>query len=71
MGIEEYMTVEDAAKSLGVTISAVKNAISDGRLASQKVLGRRVVTAVDVEEYRARTQPGGEKPKGRPPGPKS
>lgn len=51
---------------LCVTEGAIRAAMLEGRLAFSYVLGRKVMTRADVEAYRARTQPDGTKPRGRP-----
>jgi len=61
-----WISVKKAAERLGVHPQAIRNAIADGRLVSAKVFDRDVVSEADLEEYRARTQPDGVKPRGRP-----
>lgn len=62
----EFVTVQEAAAELGVSDSAVRQAILDGRLLCTVQYGRKTINRTDLEAYRARTQPDGLKPKGRP-----
>ncbi len=66
MDIEQLVTIKEASQELGVTITAIHNALNEGRLPFTVVFGRRVIHRDDLEAYRARTQPDGIKPKGRP-----
>lgn len=61
-----YVSVPEAAQSLGVSEQAIRNAISDGRLPCVHLFARYMLAPADVEAYRERTRPGGEKPRGRP-----
>jgi excisionase family DNA binding protein len=63
---EQYLTVQEAAESLTVTESAVRQAILDGRLLATEKYGRKVIHRTEVEAYRQRTQPGGAAKAGRP-----
>lgn len=64
---KNYLTVADAAASLGIHPSTLRNAIREGRLPAINFLGRLAIDPDDLEEYRQRTRPnGGEKPRGRP-----
>ncbi len=61
-----HLTVQEAAQTLGVTDVTVRAAILDGRLPATMIYGRKVIACGDVECYRQRTQPSGEKRIGRP-----
>lgn len=63
---EKMLTVPECAERLGVTQNAIRNAIHGNRLPSTSVYGRRIVKLADLEAYRQRSQPGGEKRVGRP-----
>ena len=63
---KEMLTVPEVALALGVSQSAVRNAIYEKRLPSERKYGRPLVSRADFEVYKQRTRPGGEKPKGRP-----
>lgn len=65
-GVEELLTVREAAGALGVSESAVRNATLEGRLGFVVKYGRKLIARADVDEYRRRTQPEGKKPTGRP-----
>lgn len=62
-----YLTVNEAAESLGIHQATLRNAIREGRLPSNRIYGKIVVARADMEAYRERTRPTGEKPRGRPP----
>lgn len=66
MDTENYLTVQQAAVSLNVSEGAIRKAISLERLPHVVVFGRKLITRDDLEAYRKRTQPDGDKPKGRP-----
>ena len=53
---------------MGVTETAIRNAILQGRLPSERIYGRKVVATKEIEAYRLRTQPEGVKATGRPKG---
>ena len=63
----ELLTVQDAAKSLGVTDITIRAALTGGRLPFVEKYGRKLIKRSDVEKYRARTQPEGKPRVGRPP----
>lgn len=63
---DTFLTVQEAAASLGVTDGAIRLALSQGRLPSVKKYGRTLVARSDLDAYRRRTQPGGVKRVGRP-----
>ena len=62
----EFLTVSEVSDFLGVGLVAVRSAIRDRRLPSQRIFGRIVVTRVDAQAYKNRTQPDGVKRVGRP-----
>ena len=66
MQIETLLTVKEAAASLGVSESAVRNATLEGRLPFVRRYGRKLIEAGELESYRRRTRPAGVKPTGRP-----
>ena len=66
----EYVTIGEAAELLGVSEGAVRKAILNDRLACILLYGRKLISRVDLAEYRARTQPNGEVSRGRPVGSK-
>ena len=61
-----YMTISQAATSLGVQPQTVRNAVNEERLPCVRVYGRVLIDPDELEVYRKRTQPDGEKPRGRP-----
>lgn len=63
---ETFLTVQEAATSLGVSESAIRNATLEGRLPFVRRYGRKLIDKADLAAYEARTRPDGEKPKGRP-----
>ena len=63
---EKLLTVPEAAEVLGVGETAVRNAMYQNRLPYEVRYGRRVVKPSDLEAYKQRAHPGGQKPKGRP-----
>jgi excisionase family DNA binding protein len=62
----EYMNVAEAARVLGAAEATIRTAIREGRIVSTTVYGRVVISAAAIDEYRRRTRPDGEKPRGRP-----
>lgn len=64
MDTKELLTVQQVADRKGITRLAVYKAIREGRLPSQKVLGRVVVTVADADAYNP--QHGGSRGGGRP-----
>jgi len=66
MKMDELLTVQDAAKELGVTDISVRAALNDNRLPFIEKYGRKLITRGDVEAYRQRTQPEGKPRVGRP-----
>ena len=67
MEAETFLTVREAAERLGVSESAIRNATLEGRLPFVRRYGRKLIEVPALLAYRDRTQPGGVKPKGRPP----
>lgn len=66
MDTQELITVQEAAEILGVHSQTVRNALNEGRLPFTRALARIAIKRDDLEEYRLRTRPDGEKPRGRP-----
>ena len=66
MEIGDYLTVPEAAEHLSVGVSAIHNAVAQGRLSVNLIYGRKLVRRADLETYKQRTQPGGVKKVGRP-----
>lgn len=63
---DDLLTPGEAAEIIGITHHTVRTAIYEGRLPHVDIRGKKFVTKLAVEEYKARTQPDGEKPRGRP-----
>ena len=63
---DNLLTVQQVASHLGVTDGAIRLALSQGRLPFIEKYGRKLVTKADVDVYRQRAQPNGEKRVGRP-----
>lgn len=59
MDTDKVVTVQEAAALLGVHQQTVREALKEGRLTGTKALGRIVLLRVDVDAYKARTQPDG------------
>jgi len=66
MKLADLITVQEAATLLNTHPQAVFNALREGRLRGEKVLGRIVLKRSEVEAYLQRTRPDGVKPRGRP-----
>ncbi len=66
METQGYLTVQEVARELQVSDGAVRTAILEGRLPSTIAFGRKIVSRADLDAYKQRTRPEGEKPKGRP-----
>lgn len=60
------LTINEAAQMLGVGVCAIYIAIREDRLPFTVKYGRKLVSRQAIEDYRARTRPTGEKPRGRP-----
>lgn len=63
--------IAQAARELDVTRHAVYKAINRGALRFIWHMGLQLVTRESLDEYKARTRPGGVKPRGRPKGSRS
>lgn len=61
------LTAREAAEELGIHVGTVHNAFQENRLAFTALYGRKLIRRVDLDAYKRRTRPNGEKPKGRPP----
>ncbi len=68
---EDFLTVPEAAAELAITVSSVHIALKENRLPYIEKYGRKLVSRADLDIYKLRTRPGGEKPKGRPLGMKN
>lgn len=63
---EVLLTAKEAAAELGVHVGTVHNAFQQSRLPFVAMYGRKLINRADLEAYKQRTRPSGEKPKGRP-----
>ena len=63
---EVLLTAREAAAELGVHVGTVHNAFQESRLPFVALYGRKLISRADLEAYKQRTRPDGEKPKGRP-----
>ena len=63
---QQLMTVPEVALELGVTQTAVRNAVYENRLPSVKMYGKPLIARTDLDAYKQRTQPSGVKKVGRP-----
>jgi excisionase family DNA binding protein len=66
MANEVLLTARDAAAELGIHVGTVHNAFQENRLPFVALYGRKLIRRADLDAYKKRTRPGGEKPKGRP-----
>lgn len=66
METQGYLTVQEVARELQVSDGAIRAAVSEGRLPSTVAFGRKLISRSDLDDYKQRTRPNGEKPKGRP-----
>lgn len=66
MDTDALLTVHEAAEKIGVSDSAIRNATLDGRLPFVVKFGRKLIERDALIEYQRRTQPDGQKSKGRP-----
>lgn len=66
MEAEQYITVQEAAKELGITESAIRNATLKGRLPFARLFGRKLIRRNDLNDYVRRTRPSGQRSNGRP-----
>ena len=64
--MEDYISVREAAKIIGVATQTVWSAIREGRIEYISIAGKKVLKRQAAEAYKARTQQGGGKPTGRP-----
>lgn len=55
MGVEGYLTANEAAERLGVSGSRVRQLIADGKLASIKVGNLRLIAEKDIKEFKLPT----------------
>lgn len=62
----DYVTIKDAAEYLGVSQQAVCNAIAQNRLPHEAKYGKKLIPVDAMVAYKLRSQPNGEKTKGRP-----
>ncbi len=62
----DLLTVAEIAAELKVADGTVRTAIRKGHLPSQRKYGSILVTRADLDAYKQRTRPDGEKPRGRP-----
>jgi len=60
------LTVQDAARRIGVSESAIRNATLEGRLPFVRMYGRKLIDPTELGAYQQRTQPDGVKATGRP-----
>ncbi len=65
-GIDDYLSIPEAATYSGVVEQTIRNAVSDGRLPSVKKFGKNLVKRADMDAYKQRTQPEGVPRVGRP-----
>lgn len=63
---ERFLTIREAAAELGSAASTIHNAVYERRLPFVLKYGRKVIDRLDLDAYKQRTRPAGEKPKGRP-----
>ena len=68
MNTNDYFTIDKCAEFLDISETAVRVAIAESRLPSTFEFNRRWISKADAADYKARTQPEGVKPKGRPKG---
>ena len=66
MNVGELFTVKDGASLLGVSEAAIRAAIREHRIKTEKHLNRIVISRAQLEEYKAKTQPEGIPRVGRP-----
>ena len=63
---EVLLTAREAAAEMGVHVGTVHNAFQEDRLPFVALYGRKLISCADLDAYKERTRPGGDKPKGRP-----
>ncbi len=66
---DEYLTVKEGAKLLGVSEFTIRDAIRDNRIKSEVILGKIAISRLNLDEYKAKTQPHGVPRVGRPSSP--
>ena len=62
----DLLTIAKVAQELGITPQSVHGALNQGRLPFVTLYGRKLISRADLDAYKLRTRPGGEKPRGRP-----
>jgi excisionase family DNA binding protein len=63
---EKLLTVQEAAKQLGVGDSAIRNAVQRGKLAYVEMYGRKLLRESDLQAYKATARPGRPPKKAQP-----
>lgn len=63
---DELLTVQEASVKIGVSDSAIRNALGSHRLAFERRYGRKLIRLADLLEYQTRTQAEGTPRVGRP-----
>lgn len=66
---ENLLTAPEVCGELGISRGAVHNAMTEGRLPFIVMYGRKLISRADLDTYKRRTRPNGEKPRGRPKNP--
>lgn len=54
MDNETFLTIQEAARALGVSDSAIRNATLQGRLNFTMKYGRKLIAQADLDAYRER-----------------
>lgn len=62
----QFVTVQEAAAELSIHEATVRKAFYESRLPFVEMYGRKLIPRADLDAYKARTQPAGEKKVGRP-----
>ena len=62
----DLLTIAKVAQELSITPQSVHGALNQGRLPFITLYGRKLISRADLEAYKQRTRPEGEKPRGRP-----
>ncbi len=63
---EELITVQEAAQELRIHEATVRKAFQEKRLSYVEKYGRKLISRIDLDAYKRRTQPEGIKKVGRP-----
>ena len=63
---KDLLTAPEVCNELSISRGAVHNAMTEGRLPFTVMYGRKLISRTDLDAYRQRTRPEGEKPRGRP-----